>query len=218
MPVNVVSLSVQTGSGGFNIARQVSEKLGFRYYDWEITSEAAARAGVSPTDVIAAERVPGFVERMMRRLGAASAVTAEATPGFTEISPATWTNALQSMTSEDYRQFIERIVVEIAEQGSAVIVGHAAQHTLRDRPDTLRVLLWGSPDMRAQRLAKEQSLSLEEAAKRIKESDRDRSELLRRAYHFDWLDAAMYDLCINTDRFADDYTAGLVVEAAVNLP
>jgi cytidylate kinase len=218
MAANVISLSVQTGSGGFNIARQVSEKLGFRYYDWEITSEAASRAGVSPTEVIAAERVPGFVERMMRRLGAASAVTAEATPGFTEISPAAWSNAMQSMTSEDYRQFIERIVVEIAEQGDAVIVGHAGQYTLRGRPGTLRVLLHGSPEVRAQRLAKEQDLALDEAAKRIKDSDRDRGELLRRAYHFDWLDAAMYDLCINTDTFSDDFATEKIVEASQTIP
>ena len=61
MPASVISFSVETGSGGFAIARRVSDRLGFRYYDWEITSEAAARAGVSPNEVIAAERVPSFL-------------------------------------------------------------------------------------------------------------------------------------------------------------
>src|SRR5687768_8495518 len=104
MTANVIALSVQTGSAGFAIAHQVADQLGYRYYDWEITSEAASRAGVSPNEVIAAERVPGFVERMMRRLGAASAVTVEGSPVFGELSPAAWTTALQSLTSDDYRQ------------------------------------------------------------------------------------------------------------------
>ena len=217
MSANVVTLSVQTGSGGFLVARQVSERLGFRYYDWEITSEAADRAGVSPNEVIAAERVPGFVERMMRRLGAASAVTVEGSPLFGELSPAAWSNALQSMTSDDYRQFIERVVLELADRGEAVIVGHAAQHTLKARHDTLRVLIHGSHAKRIERLAIEQELTVDEAKERIKQQDKDRSELLRRAYHFDWLDAGMYDLSINTDNLSLDFAAEAVVKAAKEL-
>lgn len=218
MTANVIAFSVQTGSGGFAIARQAAEQLGYRYYDWEITSEAASRAGVSPNEVIAAERVPGFVERMMRRLGAASAVSVEGSPVFGELSPAAWSTALQSLTSDDYRQFIERIVLELAEQGSAVIVGHASQFTLRGRPGTLRVLVHGSLDVRGQRLAIEQDLTVDEARSRIKQSDKERSELLRRVYHFDWLDAAVYDLSLNSDHLPDDFIAQAVVSAARAVP
>lgn len=218
MPANVVSLSIQTGSGGFTAARQIAEKLKFRYYDWEITSEAAARAGVSPTDVIAAERVPGFVERMMLRLGAVSAVGVGSTAVMGEPSPAVWTTAMASLTSDDYRQFIERIVIELAEQGDAVIVGHGAQYTLRDRPDVLRVLVHGSLNRRIERTAEEQSISMEEARTRVKQSDRDRAELLRRVYHFEWLDPSMYDLCINTDRLPEEYLAETIVAASQRLP
>jgi cytidylate kinase len=218
MAANVVSLSIQTGSGGFQAARDIADRLGFRYYDWEITSEAASRAGVSPNEVIAAERVPGFVERIMRRLGTVSAVSVEGSAVFAEPSPAVWSNAIQSLTSDDYRQFIERIVLEIADQGGAVIVGHASQHTLRSRPDALRVLLHGSVERRAERVAIEQSISLEEAKTRVKQSDRDRGELLRRVYHFEWLDASMYDLCINTDHVPLENAADAIVSAVKALP
>lgn len=218
MTANVIAFSVQTGSGGFAIARQVADQLGYRYYDWEITSEAASRAGVSPNDVIASERVPGFVERMMRRLGAASAVTVEGSPVFGELSPAAWSNALQSLTSDDYRQFIERIVLELAEQGAAVIVGHASQFVLRDHPGTLRVLVHGSLNVRSQRLAVEQGLTMDDSLARIKQSDKDRSELLRRVYKFDWLDAGVYDLSLNSDHLPDDFIAQSVVDAAKAFP
>jgi cytidylate kinase len=218
MPANVVSLSVQTGSGGFAIARRVAESLRFSYYDWEITSEAAARAGVTPNEVLAAEHVPGFVERMMRRLGAASAVSVEGGPALNEISPAAWTAALQSLTSDDYRQFVERIVTEIADHGDAVIVGHAAQHTLRGRRGVLRVLVHGSLDRRAERLAQEQSVPAEAARQRVRDSDKERSELLRRVYHFDWLDASMYDLCMNSDDLSDEFIADTIVSVAGQVP
>jgi cytidylate kinase len=218
MGANVVSLSVQTGSGGFAIARRVAESLHFRYYDWEITSEAAARAGVTPNEVLAAEHIPGFVERMMRRLGAASAVSVESGPAMNEISPAAWTAALQSLTADDYRQFVERIVTEIADQGAAVIVGHAAQHTLRGRPGTIRVLIHGSAEKRVERLAKEQTMPREEAQQRIKDSDKERGDLLKRVYHFDWLDASMYDLAVNTDQLSDEFVADTIVAAAEKVP
>jgi cytidylate kinase len=213
MAATVVALSVQTGSGGFALAHRLSEQLGYRYYDWEITSEAASRAGVSPTDVIAAERVPGFIERVMRRLGAASAVSMDGTSVFADPSPAVWNTAMASLDSDSYRPVIERVVLELAEQGQAVIVGHASQYTLRDHPGVLRVLIHGSEEARSHRLAEEQSTDPKRAAELIKQSDKDRSELLKRVYHFNWLDANMYDLTINTDNLAIEYATDLVVRA-----
>lgn len=217
MPASVVALSVQTGSGGFTVAHHVADRLGFRYYDWEITSEAAARAGVTPNDVIAAERVPGFVERIMRRLGAVSTVSIEGGPTFAEPTPAMWNTVIQSLTSDDYRQFIEKIVLELADRGDAVIVGHAAQDTLRDRPGVLKILIHGSVKTRAARLAAEQGTDLEKAMTAVKQSDKDRSELMKRIYHFDWLDADMYDLTLDTDHLSVEFAADSIVAAAENL-
>jgi len=218
MPATVVTLSVQTGSGGFSVAHRVSDELGFRYYDWEITSEAASRAGVTPNEVIAAERVPGFLERMMRRLGAVSTVSLEGSPGFSDPSPAMWNVAVQSLTSDDYRQFIERVVTELAERGDAVIVGHAAQHTLHKSPGVLKVLVYGSSGVRARRLAIEQGIDIERATSTVKQSDKDRADLLKRVYRFDWLDAGMYDLAINTDNLSLDYATEIVLAATKDWP
>jgi len=215
MTATVVALSVQTGSGGFAMAHRIAEKLGFRYYDWEITSEAAVRAGVSPNDVIAAERVPGFIERVMRRLGAASAVSIDGTAVFADPSPQVWNTAIASLDSDSYRPVIERVVGELADQGNAVIVGHAAQWTLKDQPGVLRVLVHGSVPQRASRLAEEQNIDLKRAETLVKQSDKDRSELLKRVYHFDWLSANMYDLTVNTDRLEIDFATDMVL-AAVN--
>jgi cytidylate kinase len=218
MPADVISFSVLAGSGGYAVAHHVADRLGFRYYDWEITTEAASRAGVSPSDVIAAERVPGFLERMMVRLGAVSAMTVEGGSGFADPAPAVWNTAMQSLTSDDYRQVIERVVQELADRGAAVIVGHAGQHILRKRPGVLKVLVHGSPGQRSQRLAAEQGVPLEKAEAMIKQTDKDRRELLKRLYHFDWLDSTVYDLSLSTDRMSVDFAADMVVAAAREMP
>lgn len=212
MTASALTFSVQLGSGGFGIARGVAEKLGFRYYDWEVTSQAAQMAGVSPDIVAASERVPGFLERMMRRLSAAPALSAE--EAVMEPAPAMVVSAVQGLTSDDYRQFVERVVKELADQGDAVIVGHAAQAILSGRPGVFKVLVLGSLPKRAERLAVEQRTSVESALATIKQSDRDRAELFRRVYRLDWLDSAAYDICINTDHVPTEVAVEAVVAAA----
>jgi cytidylate kinase len=218
LPADVIALSVLAGSGGYAVAHHVADRLGFRYYDWEITTEAASRAGVAASDVIAAERVPGFLERMMTRLGAVSAMSIENTAGFADPSPAVWNTALQSLTSDDYRQVIERVIEELAEQGSAVIVGHAGQHTLRNRPGVLKVLVHGSLERRTERLAIEQGISPAKAEAMVKQSDKDRRDLLKRVYHFDWLDSTRYDLSLSTDNLSVEFAAETIVAAAQEMP
>ena len=209
MAASVVALSVQAGSGGFDIARQVADRLGFRYYDWEITSEAAARAGVSPTEVIASEHIPGFFERIMRRLAASSTVTLEGGGALAEPSPAIWATALQSLDSDEYRPFIEKVILELADQGQAVIVGHAGQHILQDQPGILKVLLHGATNVRAERLSGEQEINFEEALTNVKQLDKDRGDLSKKLYKFDLLDVSKYDLTLSTDHFSP----GVVTEA-----
>jgi cytidylate kinase len=218
MTASVVALSVQAGSGGFTVAHRVAEQLSFRYYDWEITSEAAARAGVTPNDVLASERVPGFFERVMRRLGAVSAVSIEGGASFAEPSPAMWNTAVQSLDSDEYRPFIEHVVTELADQGDALIVGHAGQYLLRDRPNVLKVLLTGSTEMRADRLAAEQDISVSQAIINVKQSDKDRSDLLRKLYHFSWLDASLYDLSLSTDHLPLETVTDIIAAAVRSYP
>lgn len=218
MTASVIAMSVQAGSGGFNIAHHVAEQLGLRYYDWEITSEAAARAGVQPSDVMAAERVPGFFERMMRRLGAVSSVSIEGGASFADPSPAVWDTAVASLNSDDYRPFIERVINELADQGHALIVGHASQHVLRDRPNVLRVLILGSEEVRAKRMAREQGIDEKTALTNIRTSDKDRADLLRKVYKFGWLDAGKYDLTINTDNVSTDVAIETILAAARSIP
>lgn len=218
MPASVVTFTVQIGSGGYSIARAVAESLGFRYYDWEITSEAASRAGVSPDVVAASERVPGFMERMMRRLVSASAVSGEEAVTMIAPEPAILSAAVQSLNSDDYRQFIERVVAELAERGDAVIVGHAAQAILKKTSGTLKVLLYGSASARADRLAAEQKTSAEQAMQTMRQSDKDRSELFARVYKLNWLDASNYDLAFKTDHLPVEVAVQTVVATAKALP
>jgi cytidylate kinase len=212
MTASVVTFSTQMGSGGSRIARAVAEKLRFRYYDWEVFSQAATEAGVSPETLAVAtsERAPGFLERMMSRL-AGPAESEEAVAG-----PAP--QRLSMLTSDDYRQFLDRVVRELGARGDAVILNHAAQALLCDQPGVLKVLVVASEERRVARMMQLQDSSADAARRRVEESDKQRADFFKRVYHMDWLQMSNYDIALNTDRVAIDLAVDIVTAAARELP
>ena len=216
MTAKTITFAVQIGSRGFEIARLVAERLKYRYYDWEVTSEAAREAGVSPDTVAAAEQVPSIFKRIMERLLAASAYAPDDT-SLEGPNAATMAAAIRTLTSEDYRDFIESVVKDLGDEGDAVIVGHASQVVLQGESGVLKVLIRGSRPVRAQRLAEEEGLGKDEALAAVQRSDRERVSFFKQIYHIDLLDSLAYDLTLNTDRLPLDTAADLVLLAASTL-
>jgi len=208
MTASVVTFSTQMGTGGSRIARAVAEKLRFRYYDWEVISQAASEAGVSPEvlAVATSERAPGFLERMMARLAGPAAGEEAAT---VPVPPRS-----NLLTSDDYRQFLDHVVQELGSRGDAVIVNHSAQAVLRGQPGVLKVLVVGGNKRRAERLAEMRGTTVEAARKLIEDSDRQRADYFKRVYHMDWLSMANYDLALNADQVSAELAADMVATTA----
>jgi cytidylate kinase len=212
MTASVVTFSIQVGCGGNTISRAVAERLGYRFYDWEIISRAAQEAGVSPEvlAVAATERRPSFIERVMGRLAGFDAEG--------ETSPVAAGGAPSLLGDEDYRQFIEHVVLELGSQGEAVIVNRAGQALLKDVPGVFRVLIYGSFERRAQRFAENQGREIEEVRRTLAESDRQRRDYLKRVYHIDWLLSSNYDIAINTDHVGFELATDMIVSASREMP
>jgi cytidylate kinase len=210
MAASVLTFTVQAGASGHAIARLVASRLDCTYLDDEVVLRAAQLAGVSARAMAAAERWPGLGERIWQGLSLARR----------EENPALlWSGEVEesagALDPRYHRFFLDRVVIKAANDASCVIVGHGAQVTLRGRgPGVCNVLLYGSVDRRALRLASQDGLSEEEALSRLRRQDREQSEYLRHVYQVDWLDPDLYQLMLNTDDLADDDAANLVAQLA----
>lgn len=212
MAAKVVSFAVQLGSGGNEIAREIAQKLGYRFLDHEVISRAAEIAGVSPETIAAAERWPTFVERMLERL----ALTTVVSEG---VLPAPPTNAgAMMLTSADYRSLIEQVVQSLADEGDCVIIGHAAQAILHQTPQVFKVLVHGSKDRRAARLAQAEGLEAKEATEHIKAYDSQRSAFFKHAFGLDWMDSTNYDITINTDDVDSETAVNWILTGVMAVP
>jgi cytidylate kinase len=203
MATSVICISRALGAGGEDVARLVSERLGYLYVDEEIISRAAERSGLDHETVADEERRRSLIANLIAAMADGSA-TLGAPP-----VERTWNEP----SSDEVRSFIRDAIEEVAGKGKAVIVAHAASHALGSGWGALRVLITASPEERATRLAETNGLDSSEAAKTIKSSDAARADYLKRFYGVKELPTS-YDLVINTDTLSVERAADVIVHAA----
>jgi cytidylate kinase len=201
--VALVCISRDVGAGGETVGRLVAERLGLRYVDEEVITRAAERGGVDEDQLADAEQRKSRIRRVIEMLADTGAVTS--TPG---VEP----SSVRAAREESHRGLIRDVVEEIAGEGNAVIVAHAASLALAGRDGTLRVFVTASPEVRTERLAESEDAAT--AAKLVKESDAARAEYFKRFYSVDRELPTHYDLVVNTDVLAPEQAAEIIAHAA----
>ena len=95
--------------------------------------------------------------------------------------------------AEAFREQAER-VMRAALPGGAVILGRAGSAALREEPNVLRVRLFGPEQARVAQAARVEGVDIETARKRLAMVDGARRQYVKRLYHCDIDDPALYHL------------------------
>lgn len=203
MPCRIVTISRTLGAGGEEVGRLVAEHLGFRYADEEIIVRAAQAAGVSPESMARVEEAPGLIARILESMGRTLSG-----PEGVAVAP------VIAAEAQRYEALLERVVREIANEGNVVIVAHGASIPLAGAAGLLRALVTAPPEVRAERVAEDRGIGIQEARKAVQESDRHRQDYLRRFYDIRHELPHHYDLVVNLDRFSPSEAAQIIATAA----
>lgn len=155
MSKNIITISREFGSGGRFIGEEIAKKLGFSYYDKELIDKIADKSGFS-SDFIR-ERA----ELSPRKGLFAYAFTGRDSSG----------KALEDYVYDELR----KIILEIAEKGSCVIVGRNADYILKDREDVLNVFIHGNIQEKVNRICRLYQVEEAEAIKMMRDIDKRRS-------------------------------------------
>jgi len=206
VPARVVCISREVGAEGEAVGRLVAEKLGLQYVDEAVIARAAERGGVDQEQLADAEQRRSRLRRVLELLTDAGAAA-----GAHVAEPA----AVRAEREEANRALIRSVIQEIAAEGNAVIVAHAASMALAGAEGILRVLVTASPEERVKRIvADEEELSNADAARLINESDAGRAAYFKEFYGVDEELPTHYDLVVNTDVLGAEQAAEIVVYAA----
>ena len=206
MTFHVVTIARTLGAGGEDVGRAVAGELGFTYADDEIISAAAERAGVSTATIEKAEQRPSLIARILDSMGSVP-IDPSVYYGQALAVPATAAPA-------GYDELIRDVIVGTANRGKVVIVAHGSGICLAGVPGVLRVLVTGSPETRAARVASATGADAERAKKAVADSDNQRQDFLKRFYNVKQELPTHYDVVLNTDVLAVADAATLVLAAA----
>jgi cytidylate kinase len=190
-PRPCVALSRLPAAGAAELGQRLAERLGYAFFGIEIVDHIARRTGLRR------ELVAGVDEHIR------SAIERNVVDAFRR----------EPFTESDYLRHLVRTVASLGERGAAVVLGRGAQFILPPER-ALRVLVVAPHEARVERLAKQESLSREQAEARLAARDAERREFLLHHFRRDPDAAEHYDLTLNLGTLSQDAALDLA-EAAL---
>jgi len=185
------------------VGQAVAERLGFRYVDNEVIAEAAEWAELDPALVADAERRKPLVARLLGQVAEGSSPQRLPSGDRARTAP----------TDADLRVLISDVLRSFADQGSVVIVSHAASFALAGS-EVLRVLVTASRETRARRVSEATGTEERDGAKRVRKEDGARADYLKRFYAIERELPTHFDIVINTDVLTPEEAADVIAVAA----
>ena len=194
MAKRIITISREFGSGGRFIGEEVAKKLGITYYDKNIISEIAEKSGLSP------EYIQESAELSPKKGLFAYALAGRDITG----------KSVEDMVYEAQR----KVILELAEKESCVIIGKNADFILKDRNDVLNVFIYGDMPEKIQRIMGLYNVEEKEAVKMI--ADIDKRRMTNYNFYTDqkWGKASNYTLCLNSSQLGYDRCEAIIMECA----
>lgn len=108
------------------------------------------------------------------------------------------------------RNTIAKIIYNFAEEGNCVIIGRAAEAITKGIKRSLHVRLVAPLETRAQWVAEEEDLSIDEARSRCEQED-DKREKFRQYFEGKRSDLEYYDLTVNVSKMTNEEVAEVIL-------
>lgn len=167
----IVTISREHGSAGKRVGQMLAELMKIPCYYKEVTALAAQESGLA-TEFI-------------------SDINKDSPNVLKELYLST-TIVQQAVVAQD------KVIKKIADNGTCVIVGRAADYVLRDYPHVLRVFIYAPKNYRVKKVMEMYGDTMEEAKRNIEHSDKARAAYYHSITGKMWAQPENYDLCIDS--------------------
>lgn len=192
MAKRIITISREFGSGGRFIGEEVAKKLGIAYYDKNIINQIAEESGLSP------DYIQESAELSPKKGIFAYALAGRDITG----------KSVEDMVYEAQR----KVILELAEKESCVIIGRNADFILKDRDDVLNVFIHGNMQEKTKRICHLYNVSEQDAVKMM--TDTDKRRMTNYNFYTDqrWGKASNYTLCLNSSQLGYDKCEEIIIE------
>lgn len=227
--MTVITLSRQLGCGGREIASAVARALNLRLIDAETINQAAQQAGVPQRALAELEHEGGqsLAGRVLKALETMPALVPGGEAGLAKAEPPNVTLPFVGLFSptvsplsaslEGYVRVVGLVVRGLAKEGNVLVVGRGSQVLLKKHPGALHVQIVAPVPDRVKAVMIRYQLDKKAAESRVRASDRERADYLRRYHGVNWMEPTLYHLIINTGRIPVPAAVDLIVRASQSM-
>lgn len=189
-PGPIITISRRAGSGGRTLATALAERLGLQLHDQSIVEKIVQDSN------LANDMVDQLDEKELTQAKL-------------------WVRGVLNQKifmRDQYHMALVKVVTNLAARGNAIFLGRGANLILGHNA-TLRVQLVASRPTRVNNICKRTGLSKPEARALLEETDRQRTEFIRRVFRQKPDLSDQFDLVLNTDRVKPECQIELVLLA-----
>lgn len=175
----IITITREFGAEGHEIGKQLSMRMGIPLYDKDILNKAAKEQGVYPGLLKSADEsvVNRFLEPYLN-------------VGMEAVN-----------TNDMLFKAEEKVIHQLAEKQTCIIVGRLADYILRDDPNCLKVFIGAPFEFRVKNISEKHNISIEAAKKLVRKMDAARNDYYSYYSLGRWSQKKEKDLEINRAAF-----------------
>ena len=195
----VITIERQYGSGGRITGMRLAEELGIHYYDEEILKMTSETSAIGEQYFRLADEKAGNNLLYRTVTNMKPELSAPVKDGRRLTSP------------ENLFRFQSEVIRKLAESENCIIIGRCGNYVLQDQlDDVVRIFVYADTVTRVRRVMDVDKVDEEEALRRMKKIDKERTEYHKYFTGRNWMDMENYDLPINASRIDYDQMIKLI--------
>lgn len=199
----IITIARQYGSGGKTLGKALAKNMGINCYDRELMRLASDESGI-------AEGMFGEADEKLKK-SPLLRITKNVYQG--QLIPP---DDDDFTSSDNLFNYQAKIIKQLAEAESCVIIGRCADYVLRDMKNVVSVFVH-APEDYCMKLAKERlGYSDKEVEKYIAKTDKYRAEYYKYHTGNTWYDARNYDLCLDSSKLTQDEAIAVIKDYIKN--
>lgn len=182
----VITINRQYGSGGKKIGRLLSEKLNIPYFNRDIITIASENSGID-------EAMFGKIDEKLVNFNIFK-------------TKKVYTGDLKDPSSNDFTSdenlfnYQAKVIKDIAESRSGIIIGRCANFILKDYPNVVSVFVHADNDFLRSRALERVSMPDKDIDKFIEKTNKYRAEYYKYHTGQSWYDLRGYDLVLDSGK------------------
>ena len=198
MKNRIITISREFGSGGRTIGRIVAEKLGFAFYDQDLILKVAKESGLAEQIVEKYDEYATHKNSLLYALALSAGAGAGGTLSFVS----------------RVQQAQAKIITELANKGSCVIVGRGGDYILRGREDCLHAFIHADMQFRAERVVRLYGDNGQKPEQRLRDKDERRKLYYRSFTMREWGDMHNYHIALDSGALGMETCVDILVALA----